>query len=143
VDGAAPAAAPPAVAPPAAEIAIVSVAASPTDDAPLEFRAAGHAPSSLCSPVGGSPSNGVPAAAASTGATSRHWPPRAASSRRERRPIANADAGGTPPAGGEELSPSPTALVRGNAAAPARGAAAAPVAARGRSPPRWPRAFPH
>ena len=78
VDGAAPAAAPPAVAPPAAEIAIVSVAASPTDDAPLELRAAGHAPSSLCSPVGGSPSNGVPAAAASTGAASRHWPPRAA-----------------------------------------------------------------
>ena len=62
---------------------------------------------------------------------------------RERRPIANLDAGGTSPASGEELSPSPTALLRGNAAAPERGAAAAPVAARGRSPPRWPRAFSH
>jgi hypothetical protein len=137
VDGAAPAAAPPAVATPAAEIAIVSVAASPTDDAPLEFRAAGHAPSSSCSQrrSGGRGLHGrrlAPLAAAGRSSSRREW-----------RPIANADAGGTPPAGGEELSPSPTALVRGNAVAPARGAAAAPVAARGRSPPRWPRAFPH
>ena len=57
--------------PPAADVAIVPVATSPTADAPLEFHAASHAPSSPCIPAGGSPSNGAPAATTSTRAASR------------------------------------------------------------------------
>ena len=50
------------------------------------------------------------------------------SSRREQRPIANVDVGGTPPAGGTEPEPPPAAPASDDVAAPACGDAAGPVA---------------
>jgi len=50
------------------------------------------------------------------------------SNRREQRPIANADVGGTPPAGDTEPEPPPATPASGDVAAPARGDAAGPVA---------------